>query len=289
MNPGFGTGLALTAGMNTTVTAAMFVLLGAGACSPRGTETGLRDLQDTVLRLSVEIGNDPHPTVPTQEATALLTGQVLVRGELLFSTRGYSSQTGEGCPSLRADASVTIDGAEASLASRGGPVGNGLITTESYSCQMVRFVSAALSPSPDHRLGIAIQDETAHLLMEIDGLFAARAATLVAPTNPPVRIGDEVQVAIPTVPAATGSRATLWQQTDLGRWGGSSVPVRADSEGSLHVLIVPSAGGKLVEGTHVLAVHLEHLAATVATCAGIGTCEGNPMTTAGPFVIELAP
>lgn len=279
--------------MNTTVTAATFVLLATGACnsqgSARGTETGLTDLEDTILQLSVEVGNDSESTVPIQEATALLTGQILVRGQLLFSTRGLNPQTGEGCPFLRADASVTIDGAEARLDTRGGAVANGLITTESYSCQMVRFVSAPLSPSPDHRLVVAIRDETANLLMEIDGLFAARAAALIAPDNPTVRIGGEVQVAIPTVPAATASRATLWQQNGPGKWGGFSLPVQTDSEGSFHVLVGPSESGKLAGGSHVLEVYLEHMTATVVTCAGIGTCEGKAMTTAGPFVIELAP
>ena len=56
-------------------------------------------------------------------------------------------------------------------------------------------------------MSISIQDGSASLLMEIDGPFAARAATLVAPANPPVRIGEEVQVTIPVVPAAQAHRA----------------------------------------------------------------------------------
>ena len=279
--------------MNTKVTAATLVMLCAGGCGSqedlRGTETGLSDLQGTVLQLSVEVGTDPAPMIPVQEATALLTGQVLVSGKLLFATPGFSPQTGEGCPYLRADASVTVDGAKASFASRGGAVGSGLVTTDRYSCEMVQFVSAALSPSPDHRVSISIQDGSASLLMEIDGLCAARAATLVAPANPPVRIGEEVQVTIPVVPAASASSATLWQKNDSGRWGGFAVPVRSDAEGSVRAMIGPDEGGKLVGGTHVLAVHLDPLATSVVTCAGIGTCVGQPLTTAGPFVIELAP
>jgi len=57
----------------------------------------------------------------------------------------------------------------------------------------------------------------------------------------------------------------------------------------LRVTIGPDEGGKLGGGTHVLALHLDPFATSVVTCTGIGTCAGKPLTTAGPFVIALAP